>query len=64
MLFYPSLMFAGKAKGHPSGAPEWALALFANFRLGWKSLPRTNTVIIILYLLEKYNKTLAYLAHS
>ncbi len=40
-------MFVGMARGLTwSGAPEmcFTLALFANFRLGWKDLPGTNTL--------------------
>jgi hypothetical protein len=37
-------MFAGKAITYPSEAPTLGrlLALLANVRLGWKSLPETN----------------------
>ncbi len=46
----PSLMFAGKAQPtqvkHLSGAllKGRPLALPANIRLGWKDLPKTNTL--------------------
>ncbi len=41
-LFRPSPMFAGKARAYPSEASN-PPALPTNMRLGWKSLPVTNT---------------------
>jgi hypothetical protein len=45
--FHPSLMFVGKAKNyHLSGAPLHGrlIALPTNIKLGWISLPGTNTL--------------------
>ena len=49
-LFQPSLMFVGKAGAYPReerlkvALLGYALALPANIRLGWKSLPGTNAL--------------------
>jgi hypothetical protein len=49
-LFQPSLMFVGKARGHPrvehlKGASlGQARSLLANIGVGWKSLPGKNTL--------------------
>ncbi len=45
--FQPSLMFAGKAGAYPSEGASLLGRLLAsptNLRLGWKGLPRTNTL--------------------
>ncbi len=43
--FQSSIMFAGKAGAYPSEAPfRYSNLGYANIRLGWKGLPRTNTL--------------------
>jgi hypothetical protein len=51
--FQPSLMFSDKARAYPSETPfrystnkARLLALPTNIRLGWKSLPGTNTGLL------------------
>ncbi len=49
-LFKPSMTFTGKTRGLPkSGVLQGAslreaLSFLANVRIGWKSLPATNTL--------------------
>jgi hypothetical protein len=44
--FKPSLMFVSIAGGYLSEEPEvcFTLALLGNIKLGWKDLPRTNSL--------------------
>ncbi len=41
--FQPSLMFVGKARDYPSQGPRVG-SCPTNVRLGWKGLPRINTL--------------------
>ncbi len=42
----PSLVFVSDAGAYPSEAPSRPEALTTNIRLGWKSLPGTNTNLL------------------
>ncbi len=59
-LLQPSLMCGGKSRAYPSEAPFTCslLALPANSRQGWQSLPGTNTLAylkkIISYKCKKF----------
>jgi len=64
--FQSSQMFVGKARTYSSEAPfrasilkGWLLALTANIRLGWKSLPGTNAPAYYEMAAVKRFKTLA-----
>jgi hypothetical protein len=44
--FQPSLMFADKARAYTSEPSFRYVALPTNIRLGWKSLPGTNSSLL------------------
>ncbi len=52
--FQPSAKFLGKARSLPkSGISGVPLSLLESIRLGWKGLPRTNTLAYFVHSKEK-----------